>query len=483
MPLGAGYGLFGDDGGVPPVPPGPSFIQAVFVQPISVTYDESGYLWTADRGTALLQKIDSTAVQPGVVAAVDLSSLGVSNVREVKYDPVSGHIFAACHESNIVVIVNKTTNAVIGKVLLGELARSTITDGAGNFFAAESPGGAGTSVLRKYSIAAVLAAYPSNGTQTASFPYSFHIENMSFGGGFIWAAVGTQNYIHPPVLNVYQAGYGGALLRIDPSTGTLVTARADRNRYVWNAFYALGSIWVGNTGPDIQRWDPATFSPQLSPGNPVYVTHPTDTPASFNTGMMTGEFALDHYNSRVWMGSNISDRRIHYVDPATNVITVIQGHNTFFNADSLAFGAANLAVGIDRAIWGTSRFGSISNTAPGLYRYMDQLGVHNRSYRIINGSNGTAWFSELQDSPIGPGSGGTALTLKGGGFSTATGVVFRYAFTDVAATSFVVVDDSTITCVSPVRPGSFTASNPFADVTVSRPSGNLLWSGGFKYTS
>lgn len=455
-----------------------SFIPAVFVQPISVAYDESEHFWTADMGTALLQKIDANVEQPGVVAAVNLSSFGVSAVREIKYDPVSGYLFASCHDSDLVLIVNKATNAVVGKVLLGNRARATVTDGSGFFFAAESPGSAGTSILHKFSISAVIAAFPSNGTAVASYPYSFHIENMTFGSGFIWAGVGTQNYIHPPTLNVYQAGFGGVLMRIDPSTGTLVTARADRNRYVWNAFYAFGSIWSGVTGPDLQRWDPATFSPQLSPGNPLYVLHPTDTPASFNTGMMTGEFTTDGAN--VWMGSNISDKRIHSVNPTTNVITAYQMHNTFFNADSVAYGLANSGNG--SAVWSTSRYGSISNTAPGLYRYLDQAGNINRAYRIINGSNGTAWFSEV-DNSTGGGTGGTPLTLYGGGFSTATGVNFTYNFTTVPATSFVVVDDNTITCVSPVRPSSFNANTPFADVAVLRPGGNLLWASGFRYTS
>jgi hypothetical protein len=476
-PLGSGYGLFSGIGNA--IPPGPSFIPPVFSEPISLTYDDS-HLWVADKGHALLQKVDVTSPTPGVILALDLSVFEVNSIREVKYDPVSGYVFACCNTIgdvdvaiHLVAIINKTTNAVVGTIVLGDFARSTITDGIGNFFVAESPRGNDSSTLHKFSIANTVSAFPSNGTPIASYPYIYHIENLTFGNGFIWAGNGTLNYLHPPVLNVYQAGYGGVLLRINPSTGALVTARADRNRYVWNAFYAFGSIWSGVTGPDLQKWDPNTFSPQLSPGNPLYVIHPVDTPASFNAGMMTGEFTIQ--GGEVWMGCNISDKRIHRVNPNTNVITVMRHNNSFVNHDSLVFDGTH--------VWGTSRFGNMSSAPNGIHRFTTDAGAELPDYRIYNGSNGTSWFAGISPK-FGPHAGGTSVTLKGGGFSTATGVVFNYSpggGGNIPATSFVLVDDNTITCTSPARAGSFNANNPFAHVTIQRSDGDLLWSSAFRY--
>jgi hypothetical protein len=450
------------DAGPPDAPPGPTFIPAVFSQPISITYDGSGHVWTADRGTALLQKIDVRAATPGVVAAVNLAPLGVETVREIRYDPGSGHLFAAAHDSRLVVIVNKTTAAVIGKVLLGDRARATVTDGAGNFFAAESPAGGDTSVLHKFSIAATLAAYPANGTATASYPYDFHIENMTFGGGFIWAGGGVQNYIHPPVLNVYQQGYGSVLMRINPATGALVTARSDMNRWVWNAYYAFGSVWAGSSGPDLQRWSPATFSPQMSPGNPLYVAHPTDSAAAYHAGMMTGEFVEGA--GRLWMGCTLTDKRIHSLDPANNTITVHLVSN-FFDAayDSLTFDGTS--------VWGTARFES----DVGVYRFSDADGNIIRGYRILDGANGTAWFSSI-DKAVGPSAGGVTVKLRGGGLATATGVLFN-----VTQASCTVDNDTTITCVTPPLGGAVNPMFPFADVTIQRPGGDLVWTGAYRY--
>lgn len=70
-------------------------------------------------------------------------------------------------------------------------------------------------------------------------------------------------------------------------------------------------------------------------------------------------------------------------------------------------------------------------------------------------------------------SGGTAVTLTGTGFSDATGVEFD----GVPATSVVVVNATTITCVTP--PGTV----GLADVTVLSPAGNSTLANSFTYTS
>jgi hypothetical protein len=76
------------------------------------------------------------------------------------------------------------------------------------------------------------------------------------------------------------------------------------------------------------------------------------------------------------------------------------------------------------------------------------------------------------DPTFGSSSGGTAVTLTGVGFTGATGVLFD---TD-AATSFVVVNDNTITCETPAH------AIGTVDVTVERPTTDLVLAGSFTFT-
>jgi len=71
----------------------------------------------------------------------------------------------------------------------------------------------------------------------------------------------------------------------------------------------------------------------------------------------------------------------------------------------------------------------------------------------------------------GPDVGGTAVTLTGTGFTTATNVTFD----GVSATGITVVSDTSITCTTPAG-----TAGP-ADIVVVRPSTNLTYAAGFTY--
>ena len=73
---------------------------------------------------------------------------------------------------------------------------------------------------------------------------------------------------------------------------------------------------------------------------------------------------------------------------------------------------------------------------------------------------------------VGDVAGGTAVTLTGAGFTSATGATFD----GVAATSFVVVNDTSITCVTPAGAG-------LIDVVVIRPTTNLTLIDGYTYSA
>jgi hypothetical protein len=73
----------------------------------------------------------------------------------------------------------------------------------------------------------------------------------------------------------------------------------------------------------------------------------------------------------------------------------------------------------------------------------------------------------------GSAAGGTPVVIEGGGFTSATGVLFDAS----SATNFVVVDDTEITCDTPAH------ANGTVDVTVQRPTTNLVLVNGYTYTS
>jgi hypothetical protein len=191
-PLGSGYGLFAGIGSRQ------SNIPALLEQPMSLAYDGS-LIWLADMGHSVLQAINPLGTTPGVVVAIDLSSYGVSQIREVRYR--SGIVYASCHDSNKIILVNTTTKSVVGIVSVSQRARCTVTDNSGNFFAGVGVIGDDPR-LYKYSISSVLAAFPSDGAETAFYDYPFtaynpqHIDNafkfetLTFDGTYIWAGTG-----------------------------------------------------------------------------------------------------------------------------------------------------------------------------------------------------------------------------------------------------------------------------------------------------
>jgi hypothetical protein len=114
--------------------------------------------------------------------------------------------------------------------------------------------------------------------------------------------------------------------------------------------------------------------------------------------------------------------------------------------------------------------------SPGDYFEATIFSTNARS--ITSGTSTWLSIEEVSDTDIritptsGPDTGGTSVTIKGYGFTSATGVLFGAN----SATSFSVVDDSTITCTTP----SGTAG--LVNVTIQRPSTNMVQVDGFLYS-
>jgi len=194
MPIGTGFGLLSG------IAAASNTIPSVFIEPISITFDGT-YLWTADFQTPLIQKIDPGLASPGVIIAIDLTSFGVTKVRNIKYDPFSGMLVACCYESRRVIIIDPTLDTVVGTatVAASEFAQAVTFDGAGiawvSTFKTSAPV---ESYLYKYNINNVKAAFPSEGTQIVKFIFGntnyvnpFRMETLHYGGGYLWAGAGT----------------------------------------------------------------------------------------------------------------------------------------------------------------------------------------------------------------------------------------------------------------------------------------------------
>lgn len=232
-------------------------------RPRAITYDGT-YVWSTDYDVPVLWKYDP--LLPGQIGSVDLSSLAgpYNNFRRVR--AFGGRVYAANVYANMVAVVDPSTSVEggtpTGWVSVPGKARDVVADGDGNFYVNSIDSGTGDSTIYKYSLAAVEAAYPSAGTADASFPVSytggateFHVEEMDFAGGFLWATTG------------YWAGYTmSGLVRIDPSTGAAqifdMTADVGASK-VWTVLQVNGQVWtVSNAiGGDnmAYRFDPATW--------------------------------------------------------------------------------------------------------------------------------------------------------------------------------------------------------------------------------
>lgn len=90
---------------------------------------------------------------------------------------------------------------------------------------------------------------------------------------------------------------------------------------------------------------------------------------------------------------------------------------------------------------------------------------------VIDGLFQTADITSITPA-TGDGAGGTPVVIKGTNFAGASGATFG----GTAATSFVVVDNETITCVAPAH------ADGAVNVVVADDSGNATETNGYTYT-
>lgn len=173
-----------------------TYLPPPFDTPHTLTFDGT-HLWVGDTGSSFLFKITTdpnTQPCPGCSKMIDLSSFGVNGVREIRYN--DGIVYACCFNDNKVVLVNTTTDTVVGVCDVDNRSRSVTFDGAGNFWTSTI----NSSTLLyctvyKFSIADTLAAFPSSPTPLFQHTLSHHVETLAFTNGFLWlSSGGFQNF-------------------------------------------------------------------------------------------------------------------------------------------------------------------------------------------------------------------------------------------------------------------------------------------------
>jgi hypothetical protein len=236
----------------------------------------------------------------------------------------------------------------------------------------------------------------------------------------------------------------------------------------------------------IQNSDYTWFSMEVLPSNLKYAivakTTNTSIPSTTNT--------IATFNSEVvdvggWFDSGTSNERLVVPAGVKRVRVTANVGRASASGQCIGFIYKNgaLVAGLGRRENDTSGVDYLNiqtgviPVSPG--DYFDLRVWFNAASNLLG--NGTTWFSieEVPDDPHsilptgGASAGGTAVTISGDGFLDATGVLFD---TD-PATSFVVVDNLTITCVAPAH------ADGLVDVTIQRPSGDTVMPSAFSFSS
>lgn len=226
------------------------------------------HLWVGDTnqgqsssgGPTLLTKIEaSNPAAPALMAQVDLSAYG-TGIKAVRVN--AGKVFVGPkglkNTQNVapLVIVDANTNAIVGIASVstgGDQCRpvSFAFDGAGNVYALAFQYNTSRATIYKYNIAAIIAAYPAvYATPVAKFPIGDNMEQITYGGGFLWGTSG----LNATVTN--------RVSRIDPSVGTITffnIVDASMGFGCFGCLYAFGSLWATGQSYGIYRFNPATW--------------------------------------------------------------------------------------------------------------------------------------------------------------------------------------------------------------------------------
>lgn len=397
---------------------------------------------------------------------------------------------------------SSSTSGNGGAIYAGPNGHSTVTVEAGAYFGyneATKYGGA-VFVVNALDIAgtpndpAVFAhnqAYWGGGAYSATGPGDiqgayFHDNTAGAGGGALY--VGGQHLaLNDSTFSLNQAATGGALF----------TTNADiaRTSFVDNTAVSDGgaiAAWPGNSlslensflGGNSAVRNGGGIYLQYNQGNVnlAFTTMYDDTSGGGGTEIWAGNLT----STMSAVGSSTSGDIWELSGTLDDTGSVSTSDDTQFDGN-LAPGSFDLgprngtlpgAVGrtpnptSPLAVNGNGGFAAATNPLSSVTR--DQLGVTRVFPFTVGARQAIVAPSVTSVTPsTGPAAGGTPVTIHGTGFIGATSAAIR----GVAVTSFVVVDDTTITGVTP------SGSAGPAGVTVTNPAGVNTLPGGFTFTS
>jgi hypothetical protein len=275
-----------------------------FTYPVDGFFNSSNnYVWLADRSsTTPLIAVDATTL--ALKQSVSIPSLPLSGqlpntwsgVRRIIGDNTYIYVSDAANGSPYVCIVDQSTGAVVGQLTVGSgaRARDQVLDGAGNIYVvARTNGSVMSSTIQKFSIASVIAAYPSvYSTPSATSPArGYHVVGYD-----------------PTTPAIYGGTYGSTdgaehLVALNPST----LAELNHQDYP-----PIANTWdvnsVTNNGGLIQITTSATNT--LSTGNTVAIGGVLGVPANGTwtvTVIDTSNFTLD---GSTFSGSYLTDGEV-----------------------------------------------------------------------------------------------------------------------------------------------------------------------------
>lgn len=237
-------------------------------------------VWTGNYRDPHITKTNLTT---RVSYNIDLSSFmpGVVNtrfIRNIKHTTLySNYLFLATMDGNRVLIMDKTTDAIVGigdTGVSGERVRCIEIDNLGNVWA----GGHNiNSVLYRFNIASMISSYPTPASPLSTVSLSFSAEEMDFDGTYIWAV-----------------NTSGTIIKIDPTgSGTNLGEYTDGTWYADVLVGSDGNIYVLNQqNTTVLRFNPTTWT-----------SGPTGTVSVLNFSYMN---AFCESNGFLWIPDNSS---------------------------------------------------------------------------------------------------------------------------------------------------------------------------------
>lgn len=290
-------------------------VNSLFKKATNFYFDSvSGLVWVADAGSGILHAIDTNF---NLVSSVDLSTYAdaTSKIKANATYLLVSHTDGILN-GNYILIINKTTKALVGILDAVGSANDFAIDGTGQVWAVDT----GNQIVRLFTtgdIASAISGFPtpqsaSGGTFLGtSQPNCICYDSVD---NQIW--VGTLG--HATNEQLYQMDTSGTVLNTYDATG-LTSFSAFMSLVYYNGF-----VWCGTNAPSILQVDPTTFTTGSGTDGGAVVELDISGSTSLNIN-------IDTFTTSVLVGSN--NGKVYRVNAVTSptlssTITVSATGNT-----------------------------------------------------------------------------------------------------------------------------------------------------------